>query len=87
MSKAELSLETILKDTIWIAKMAYGRFSGTYDELKQYRNSEDCRDFDLCRQQPKHLEVFYGDYFKHIDEHGSISLFHFYEIWSKQKEV
>ena len=51
-----LTLETILSDSIWVAKMNGWRQTGTYDELSDLREDEDCRDFDLCAEQPEHLK-------------------------------
>ncbi len=60
-----LTLEQIMNESIWIAKMQGYRMSGTYAEMKSYAESEDCRDFDLCAEQPEHLKDFYDKYFAH----------------------
>lgn len=36
-----LTLEQIKKDTIWVAKMNWGRMSGTYEEMKPYREADE----------------------------------------------
>lgn len=79
------SLETILKDTRWVAKMTYGfRHVGTYDELEEYRESEECRDFDICCSQPEHLKEFYNKYFEYEKQHGFTTIQDFYNnVYSK----
>lgn len=69
--KKALTLETIMADTLWVAKMTYGaRYVGTYEELSSYGESEDCRDFDICANQPEHLRDFYDRYFSYCEENG-----------------
>ena len=70
-----LTLDQILKDTIWVAKMQGYRMTGTYDEIREYAESEECRDCDICADQPKHLKDFYDKYFAH---HGWITVQDFY---------
>jgi len=60
-----LTLDKILQDTIWVAKMQGYRMSGTYDEMKEYAKRSNCRDFDICGNQPEHLKEFYDLYFAH----------------------
>ena len=87
-----LTLETILKDSIWIAKMNGWRQAGTYDELSDLREDEDCRDFDLCSEQPEHLKSFYDAYWKYDKEHGFTTVQDFYNtvysvrrIWTEDE--
>ncbi len=57
-----LTLDTILKETLWVGKFYEGgRISGTYDELKPM--SDEFRDFDIAGNQPDHLQEFYEGYF------------------------
>lgn len=59
-----LTLDTILKDTLWVGKFYDGgRISGTHDEL--YPMNEYFRDFDIActENQPEHLKEFYRSYF------------------------
>lgn len=70
-----LTLEQIMNESIWVAKMNGYRMSGTYAEMKPYADSEDCRDFDLCAEQPEHLKDFFDRYFAH---HGFITVQDFY---------
>ena len=57
-----LSLETIMKDSLWVGKFYEGgRITGTYDELKSMK--DEFRDFDLLYHQPEHLQEFYKGYF------------------------
>ena len=79
MTRTKLSLETILKDTRWVVKMTYGRFAGTYDEIKCLSESEECRDFDICFHQPEHLKDFYDGLFKYEYENGFITIQEYYE--------
>jgi len=58
-----LTLEQIMNESIWVAKMNGYRLSGTYAEMQPYAESEECRDFDLCADQPEHLKDFYDKYF------------------------
>ena len=95
MEPKKLSLETILKDSIWVVKMNWGRLSGTYEEMKPYieMDEEDsyCRDHDLCCEQPEHLKDFYDGYWKYDEEHGFTTIQDYYEkvyavnkkVWSK----
>ena len=74
-----LKLEQILNDTIWLAKMQGYRVTGTYEELKKYRESENCRDFDICCEQPEHLKDFYDKYFEYYKNNvGFITIQDFY---------
>lgn len=91
-----LTLEQIKKDTIWVAKMNWGRMSGTYEEMKPYREADEednyCRDFDICCEQPEHLKEFYDGFFKYEEEHGFTLIDDYYnnvyanrKIWSKEE--
>lgn len=75
----KLSYEIIDRDTLWVAKMNGYRKIGTYNELTDYRESEECRDFDICSRQPEHLKEFYDAYFAYETEHGFTFLKDFYE--------
>ena len=82
---SKVSLETILKDTLWVAKMTYGRHVGTYDEVGDYFPMEECRDFDLCAKQPEHLEDFYDGYFNYVEEHGFTIVQDYYkEVYNRE---
>lgn len=70
-----LDLKTILKDSVWIVKLDWGRVKGTYDEIKHYLDSDDLRDFDLCAVQPDHLKDFYDKYFL-SDDYVSVQEFY-----------
>lgn len=79
-----LSLETIMSKTLWVAKMNGFRKVGTYEEVKSYGESEECRDFDICANQPEELKPFYDKYFAH---QGFITVQDFYNnIYSKTAE-
>lgn len=69
-----LTLDTVLKDTIWVAKMNGFRETGTYDEIKAIADNDDCREMDICCEQPAHLKDFYNQYFNYSDEHGFITV-------------
>lgn len=86
-----LSLETIKKETLWVAKMNGFREIGTYDALKSYRESDECRDFDtICSQgQPEHLRQFWKDYEEQDDLPYEDRLFlidDFYAKWVKEQK-
>lgn len=84
---AKLSLEEIQRDTIWVAKMTYGRHVGTYEELKEERNSEECRDFDISCKQPEHLKEFFDAYMEYERKNGWITIPEFYNsVYAVQKE-
>ena len=78
-----LTLDTIMKDSLWVARMTYGyRFVGTYEEAKRWAEDEECKDFDLCANQPEHLEEFYTAYFTYSRSRW-ITVQDFYNnIWS-----
>ena len=78
-----LTLEQIMNESIWVVKMNGYRMSGTYSEMKPYADSEDCRDFDLCAEQPEHLKDFYDKYFAH---HGFITVQDFYSQYYNKPE-
>lgn len=65
-----LMLDTIMKDTLWVAKMNGWRKVGTYAELEDLSKSEECRDFDIvCLEgQPDHLKGFYKEYFEYCEK-------------------
>lgn len=77
-----LTLDTILKDSIWVAKMQGWRTSGTYEEIGHLFKDEDCRDFDLSCQQPEHLNEFYEAYWKYD---GFITVQDFYNQYYAPK--
>lgn len=60
-----LSLQKILDESLWVAKMQGYRKCGTYAEIGDLADSEDCRDFDLAATQPEDLMDFYDGFFKH----------------------
>lgn len=80
MSKknCELTLDRILNESRWVAKMQGYRVSGTYAEVKQYAEDEDCRDFDLSATQPEHLKEFFDAYWSYDSEHGFITIQDFF---------
>lgn len=75
-----LTLEQIMSESIWVAKMNGWREVGTYEEVKRYGESEECRDFDLCAEQPEHLKDFFDKFFAH---HGFITVQDFYNQYYK----
>ena len=78
-----LTLETILRDTLWVAKMQGWREVGTYDEIGYLAEDEDCRDFDICANQPEHLKAFYENYFEYCEDHGWMTVQEFYK-WLRE---
>ena len=81
-----LTLETILKDSMWVAKVGGCRFVGTYDEIEHWYNDEDWRDTDLCAEQPEHLKAFYDAYFKYDAKNGFTTVQDFYNnVYAKKR--
>ena len=70
-----LKLETILKDTRWVAKMQGWRETGTWEQIGHLLESEECREIDLAAEQPEHLSEFYNLYWQH---EGFITVQDFY---------
>lgn len=78
-----LTLETILKDTLFVAKMDGWREVGTFEETRHLSERSDCRDYDLCAKQPDHLREFYDAYFAYEQAHCFITVQDFYrDVWS-----
>ena len=73
-----LTLEKILSECIWVAKMQGWRMSGTYAEIGRLSRDEDCRDFDLSCNQPEELRPFFDAYFQYDREHGFITIQDYY---------
>lgn len=73
-----LTLDTIMKDTVFVAKMQGWREVGTFSEIGHLSSDPDCRDFDLCAVQPDHLKGFYDAYFSYELGHGFITVQDFY---------
>lgn len=72
-----LTLDTILKDTLWVGKFEYGgRIASTYAELEPMQ--DQFRDFDVSCQQPPYLEKFYEEYFAYCDAHGWMTIPNYY---------
>ena len=84
-----LDLETIKKNTLWVARMVSGvRFTGTYDEIKKYEHRDDCKDVDILASggQPKELQEFYKAYEYatfYMNRHDLFLIDDFYKEWSK----
>lgn len=82
-----LTLEKIMNESIWVAKMQGWRAVGTYEEMRAYADSEECRDFDLSADQPEDLKEFYDGYFQYERENGFITIPKYYEeVYAKQNE-
>lgn len=76
-----LTLDQIMRESIWVAKMNWGRTSGTYEDMKVYAESDECRDFDLvCEEgQPEHLRDFFHRFFEYSTKNGWITIPDFYK--------
>lgn len=74
-----LTLDQIMNESIWIAKMNWGRMSGTYEEMKHYAEDEECRDFDLCASQPEHLQEFFDRMYEWSRKNGWITIPDYYK--------
>ena len=84
----KLTLETILNESRWVAKMTYGRHVGTYEELERwgYLSSEELRDVDVTVKQPDHLQGFFDDMWEYEKDHEWMTIQEFYEIWKDMPE-
>lgn len=72
-----LTLDTILRDTMWVGKFYDGgRIAGTYEKLEPMM--DEFRDYDVSCNQPSHLEKFYEDYFAYNDKNGWITIPDYY---------
>ncbi len=71
-----LTLDQIMNESRWVAKMQGWRQAGTYEEIRWCAEDEDCRDVDLAAEQPEHLKEFFDLYFAHD---GFITIPDFYE--------
>lgn len=54
-----LTLDQILNESRWVAKMNGWRQAGTYKELEHLSNDPDCREIDIAAEQPEHLREFF----------------------------
>lgn len=81
-----LTLNEIKDNTIWVAKMAGARLTGTYDELEHFAEMEECRDFDVCCSQPTpELQKFWDDCWEYEQKnHCWLTIDEFYKIWSNK---
>lgn len=74
-----ISKDTILDQTIFVAKMQGWRSVGTFREVGHLLDDPDCRDFDLCAEQPDHLKDFYDKYWAFRGKHGFIDPCEYYD--------
>lgn len=79
MAKELIALDTIMNESLWVAKMQGWRETGTYAEIGHLAKSEECRDFDLLANQPEHLKPFFDAYWAWNKEHGWITIPEFYK--------
>ncbi len=82
MMRQILPYEEIERDTRWVAKMTYGRYTGKYAEIKHYaEDSAHFRDMDVTAKQPtEELQHFWDGYFKVIDQYGFMTAKEFYDV-------
>lgn len=67
---AKLTLDQVMKESLWIAKVGGCRIVDTYDNVKGYYDDPDCRDIDLACKQPDHLQKFFDDYYNYCCKNG-----------------
>lgn len=86
-----LTLETIMKDTLWVARHSTGyRFVGNWDAVKSHVESCEEEEYDyikdmdiLCAEgQPEHLREFF-EAFLSQDDHYLIKDY-YDEVYSKE---
>lgn len=81
-----VTLEKIQKETRWVAKMSGYRMTGTYDEIGHLSQDEDCRDFDVCAEQPDDLKDFWEKLWAYDREHKTFSTIpEFYKIYTEER--
>ena len=82
----KLTLNEVMDNTIWVAKMNWGRITGTYKEIERYAQSEDCRDHDVCCKQPTaELQHFWDSYNEYCDtNHKWMTVQQYYPIYAAQ---
>ena len=66
-----LTLDEIMKDSLWVVKLKLGRVSCSYEDIEKWAADEDCIGVELCAVQPAHLRDFFDKYFM-CDEYISI---------------
>lgn len=89
-----LSLDYIMDNTIWVAKMASApsvdklRIIGPYKEVKDKGYSDECIDFDVCaKQEEPELQEFWDALWEYESSHGGfITIQEFYPIWKEEYE-
>lgn len=82
-----ITIDTIQKDTVFVAKMQGYRKVGTFAEIGNLADDPDCRDFDLCAKQPDHLTAFYDAYWEYEMNHPFMDVNAFYnEVWVKSQK-
>ena len=73
---SKLSLEKILKESVWVVKYDGWRNVGTHDELRM--EGDDIRDIDLCVKQPAELQPFFDEMWKYERQHGWMTISEYY---------
>lgn len=74
-----LTLDQIMNESVWVAKMQGWRQVGTYAEVGHLASDEECRDFDLCANQPEHLQAFFESFWDWSGKHGFITVPEYYK--------
>lgn len=82
---ANLSLEQILTESLWVVKYSGWRDVCTYDKINH--DNPDIRDIDTAAKQPEHLQPFFDAMQEYSDKHGWITIPEFYPIWVEQQGV
>ena len=77
-----LTLEQILKDTVWVVKMQGWRTAGTWEQVERFAKDEECRDCDISAEQPTpELREFWDELYAHK---GFITAQDFYPIYAER---
>lgn len=59
-----LTWKEIQSKTVFVVKMQGWRDTGTWEQIKDLAQDEDCRDCDICAKQPTtELQDFWDAYF------------------------
>lgn len=81
-----VTLEQALEESLWVAKLSYGRRVGIYSEVYPvYQADEDARDFDACAKQPEHLQEFFDMLWAYEAINGWMTIRDFYPVYVELK--
>lgn len=82
----KLTLQEIMDNSIWVARMTYGRIVGPYKEIQHYADMDECKDFDVvCEQPTAELQHFWDSYNDYCDTNCTwMTIQQYYPIYAAQ---